>query len=132
MLMSQNKKLPDQFYAIPKEVRETATLIFSGAYTEGRSPCVFLPDGSRRWYLMAGFQIKDVYQGKMGSNYIAINKAMLANAGSVPERLERERRYLVLLRPHKESQRRIETGEGNHSYFNALSGEEIITIVELK
>ena len=131
MPITQNKELPAQFDTIPAEVRETATVIFSGEFTQGRGPCIFMPDGSRRWRLTSGFRIKHIYRGRIRRDYIAINKVMLPESTYVQKDLERGQRYLVLLRPGKESAERIKTGEWGTD-FNAAAGEEVIAIISLK
>src|SRR5689334_17679972 len=74
MLTPQGQKLPDAFYKLPEEVRERATVIVEGTYGQGRSPCIFMPDGSRAWALEAWFQIKKVYRGQVGGKSIYIKR----------------------------------------------------------
>ena len=124
-----NQGLPAEFYQIPEPIRGRATVIVSGRYGRGRSPCLFMPDGTRRWFLDSWFDVKKVYRGEVGSQLIRVNTAMLPKTGYVKERLEREGEYLVLLRPGVEKMKRIRTREGV-SFWDALKGEEIIAIVE--
>jgi hypothetical protein len=127
----QNQKSPEEFYQIPEHVRAEATIIVTGTYAQGRSPCIFMPDGSRRWALENWFRIKKVYKGKVGGKSIHINSAMLPKTEEVSEKLEVGRDYLVLLRPNEKSMEMIRAGE-HVSVFNAMRGEEIISIVEIK
>ena len=128
-LVPQNQTLPDEFHRIPKRVRERATVIVSGTYTEGRGPCELLPDGSRRWAYSRGFDITQVHRGEVGSHYIGVRGAMLPN--SIPSgRLESGARYLLLLRPGPGAKAVIKTGQRSHYYWNALRDEEILAIVE--
>jgi len=131
LLAPQNQHLPDAFYRLPEQVREKATLIVAGTYGEGRSPCIFMPDGSRRWALESRFQITKVYRGEVGGKSIYINSAMSPKAKGVGGELEVGRKYLVLLRPGDESMKLIKAG-GHVPFWDALSDEEIIAIVELK
>ena len=130
-LAPQHQKLPGEFYRIPEQLRESATLIISGKFAEGRTPCIFMADGSRVWFLDSWFNIKSVYRGQVGKKSIRINTAMLPKSVYVNQRLERDHNYLVLLRPNSESMERIKTAEGI-GFRHALHDEEIIAIVELK
>src|SRR5690349_907759 len=130
MLAPQNQKLPDEFYQIPEMIRETASVIISGTYYEGRSPCIFRPDGTRAWLIESLFDIKRVYRGKVRTQSIKINKAMLPKTPYVRVPLQQGHHYLVLLQPGREKIERIRTGE-RLRYWEALQDEEIIAIVEL-
>lgn len=127
----QNRNLPNEFYQIPEPVSDTASIIVSGTYGEGRSPCILRPDGTRAWLLESEFNIEHTYRGKVGCKSIKINKAMLPKAPYVSGQLRQGQRYLVLLRPGREQAERLRTREGLR-YWEALGEEEIITIVELK
>lgn len=131
LLAPQNQHLPDAFYQLPEQVREKATLIVAGTYTEGRSPCIFMPDGSRRWALESWFQVTKVYRGEVGGKSVYIKSRRPPKTEDVSEKLEVGHKYLVLLRPSDESMKLIEEGE-YVPFWDALSDEEIITIVELK
>ena len=130
MLVPHNQSLPDEFYQLPESIRENATLIVSGTYGEGRTPCMLRPDGTRVWGFDAWFTIKKVYRGEVRDKSVRVNRMMLPKTGYVSEGLERDHKYLVLLRPGKEKMKRIKTG--NATYWDALHDEEIIAIVELK
>jgi hypothetical protein len=130
-LAPQHQKLPDAFYQIPEQVRERATVIVSGKYAEGISPCIFMPDGSRERALESWFNIKRVYRGKVSNKAIFINRAMLPVNGYSNKKLKRDHNYLVLLRPSEESMKMIQTRE-DLSFWDALHDEEIIAIVDLK
>jgi len=131
LLAPQDQRLPDAFYQLPEQVREKATLIITGTYGEGRSPCIFMPDGSRRWALVSWFNVTKVYRGKVGGKSISINSAMLPKTEDVSGKLEVGHKYLVLLRPNDESMKLIKAG-GHVPFWEALSDEEIIAIAELK
>jgi hypothetical protein len=131
ILTPQNQKSPSEFYHIPEQVRAKATIIVTGTFAQGRSPCIFMPDGSRRWALESRFHITKVYRGKVGGKSISINSAILPKTEYVSEKLEEGRDYLVLLRPSEESMKVIMAGK-YVSVWDALSEEEIIAIVELK
>jgi hypothetical protein len=130
-LAPQGQDLPGEFYQLPERLRDEATVVVTGTYAQGRSPCIFRPDGTRVWALESWFRVAKVYRGKVGGKYIRINSAMLPKAEEVSERLEVGRGYLVLLRPSEESMKVIEAGE-YVPVWDALSDEEIIAIVELK
>jgi hypothetical protein len=83
------------------------------------------------WALESWFQVTKVYLGKVGGKSIYINSAMLPGTKEVSEKLERGRNYLILLQPSEESMKAIEAGK-RVPVWDALHGEEIIAIVELK
>jgi hypothetical protein len=131
MLAPQNQNLPDEFNQIPESIRQQATVIVSGTYGQGRTPCMFRPDGTRVWGLDWYFAIKRVYRGKVGSKVIRIKPASLPTSSYVSKGLKLEHRYLVLLRPGREKMKAIKTRDGV-SFWDALRDEEIIAIVELR
>lgn len=131
MFSLQTQDLPRELSQLPEEIRERATIIVKGTYGQGRSPCIFMPDGSRRWLLESWFQVKRVYRGKVGHKFIRINTAMLPKTEYISEKLERDRAYLVLLRPRPKTMKLIETKEGV-GVWDALREEEIVAIVPLK
>ena len=130
MLTPQNQKLPDAFYTLPEQVREKATIIVTGTYQQGRSPCIFMPDGSRVWALEAWFQIKKVYRGQVGGKSIYIERST-PKAEAAGTDLEVGREYLVFLRPSEESMKAIKAGEYVPAW-DALHDDEIIAVVGLK
>ena len=131
MLVPQNQKLPDAFHQLPEQIREKATVIVTGTYSEGRSPCIFMSDGNRIWALESWFNVKKVYRGKVGGKTIHINSRVSPKINDVSVNLQVGRDYLVLLRPNEESMKVIKAGE-YVPVWDALHGEEIIAIVELK
>jgi hypothetical protein len=131
LLAPQNQHLPDEFYQLPEQVREKAALIVTGTYAEGRTPCIFMPDGSRRWALESWFQITKVYRGKVGGKSVYIKNRRLPKPKDASEKLEVGHQYLVLLLPSDESMKLIKAG-GYVPFWDALHDEEIISIVELK
>jgi hypothetical protein len=134
MLLPQQAKLPAEFYRIPQKVRTSATVVFSGVYERELSP--HIPRGNTgvyARYILTGFTVENIYRGRIGSDYIGINSAMLPKTGYVcRECLVPGHHYLVLLKPSAESLKIIRTGEGRHYYLNALDGEEIVAFIELK
>ena len=131
LLVPQNQNLPNAFHRLPEQIREKATVIVTGTYGEGRSPCIFMPDGSRIWALESWFNVKRVYRGKVGGKTIYINSRVSSKINDVSVKLEVGRDYLVLLRPNEESMKVIKAGE-YVPVWDALDGEEIIAIVELR
>src|SRR5258705_9697321 len=131
MLVPANQNLPDAFNQLPQEVREKATVIVTGTYGQGRSPCIFLGDGTRVWALESWFNVKRVYRGEVGGKTIYINSRVSPKIKNVSVKLEVGRDYLVLLRPNEESMKVIKAGEYVPAW-DALHREEIIAIVELK
>ena len=131
VLVPQDQKLPDAFHQLPEQIREKATVIFTGTYREGRSPCIFMPDGSRRWALESWFNVNTVYRGKVGGKTIFLNSRVSPKINDVSVKLEVGRDYLVLLRPNEESMKVIRAGE-YVPVWDALHDEEIIAIVELR
>jgi hypothetical protein len=134
MLLPPQPKLPAEFYRIPPKVRASATVVFSGVYEKQLSP--HIPRGNTgvyARYILTGFTVENTYRGRIGSDYIGINSAMLPKTRYVcRECLTPGHHYLVLLKPGAESMKIIRTGEGAHYYLNDLDGEEIVAIIELK
>jgi len=130
-LVLRNQELPGEFYRIPEHVRDKATIVVSGTYGRGRSPCILRPDGTRVWFLESWFKLTKVYRGKVGGKYIYFNSAMLPKSAEVSDDLEVGRAYLVLLRPSEESMKAIRAGD-YVPVGDALNDEEIVAIVELK
>lgn len=130
LLAPQNQQLPDAFYKLPEEVREQATIIVTGSYVQGRGPCIFMADGSRRWALESWFNVAKVYRGKIEGKSIHIS-SRLTKTEHVSVKLEVGKQYLVLLRPGDES---VEAGKGRRSVpsLDVLGDEEIIAILELE
>ena len=124
------EKLLAESYHIPKSIREKATLVAIGTYSEGKSPCILMPDGSRRWFLESWFHIRKVYRGLVGGESIYINSAMLPTK-DIYKKLDVGSDYLLFLRPSEESIKRIKTGIVS-PFEDALHEEEIIAIVKLK
>jgi hypothetical protein len=131
MLVPQTQNLPEEFYQIPEHVRAEATVVVAGTYAQGRSPCIFMPDGSRRWALESWFHVTKVYRGKVGGRSVHINSGWSAKSKDAGEKLEVGHKYLVLLRPGDESMKLIKAG-GHVPFWDALRDEEIVTIVEIK
>jgi hypothetical protein len=127
-LAPQKKNLPDVFYELPEQVREEATLIVTGTYSEGRSPCIFMADGMRAWAMEAFIQITKVYRGEAGGKTISLDWHYLHETGV---KLTRGHRYLVLLRPNARSMEAIQAGE-HVPFWRALDEKEILAVVELK
>lgn len=131
ILVPQNQNLPAAFHQLPEEIREKATVIFTGTYGEGRGPCMFLSDGTRRWALEPWFNVKRVYRGEVGGKAVHINSRVSPKINDVSVNLKVGRDYLVLLRPNEQSMKVIKAGD-YVPVWDALHGEEIIAIVELK
>ena len=128
LLAPQKQDLPDVFYELREQVREQATLIVTGTYSEGRTPCIFMADGSRAWTMESLIQIKTIYRGEAGGKFIYLDWSDLLRRGM---KLKRDHTYLVLLRPNEKSTQSIRKGE-HVAFWDALDDEEIIAIVELK
>jgi hypothetical protein len=128
LLPPQQQQLPDAFYELPEQVREQATLIVTGTYGEGRSPCIFLSDGTRAWFMESTIKIKKIYRGEIKGKLIYLNWSRLRETGV---KLTREHTYLVLLRPDARSMKAIRESE-YVPFWESLHDEEIIAIVELK
>lgn len=131
LLVPQGQELPKEFYRIPEPVRAEATIVVAGTYVQGRSPCLFMPDGSRRWALESWFRVTRVYRGRVGGQSIYVGSGSLPKTKEGGGELEVGREYLVLLRPGDESLKLIEAG-GHVPFWDALRDEELIAVVELK
>lgn len=128
LLAPQKQKLPDAFYELPEEVREQATLIVTGTYAEGRSPCIFMADGTRAWAIESYIRIRKTFRGEKGGKtiYLKFNSLRETNM-----KLTQGHTYLVLLRPNEKSMKAIRAGE-YVPFWEALHDEEIVAIVQLK
>jgi hypothetical protein len=131
MLAPQNQKLPEAYHQLPEQVREEATVIFTGTYGVGRSPCIYVGGGRRVWALESWFNVRRVYRGKVGGKTIYLNIGISPKINDVSVKLEVGRDYLVLLRPNDKSMKVITAGE-YVPVWKALDSEELIAIVELK
>jgi hypothetical protein len=131
MPVSKNQNLPEAYHKLPEQVREKATIIATGTYAQGRSPCILMPDGNRVWARESWFQITKVYRGKVGGRAIHINSSMLPKTKDVSAKLEVGREYLILLRPSSESLKVLKAGE-YVPVWEALRDEEIIAILGLE
>jgi hypothetical protein len=128
LLTPQKQTLSDALYELPQQVREQATLIVTGTYAEGRTPCLFMPDGTRRWAMESSIRIKKAYRGEAGGKYIYLDWGMLLKTKM---KLMQGHTYLVALRPNSRSMNAIRKGECL-PFWESLDDEEIIAIVELK
>ena len=131
MLSPQNQNLPSEFYQLPEPIRESATVIVSGTYGEGRTPCILRADGTRVWGLDSWINVKRVYRGKVGNKSINISRRGVPVSEYVSKPLEQGHEYLVLLRPGEEKLKKIKSRDGT-SFFDALHDDEILAIVESK
>jgi hypothetical protein len=126
----ETAKLPNEYNQLPEQLRKQATIVLSGKYWEGRSPCIWLGDGRRVWAMESGFAVDRVYQGHVGGKSIQIKRAALRKSDYFGQSLVAQRRYLVLLRPDRESNELIKSGK-IMSFSDALHDDEIIAIVQL-
>jgi hypothetical protein len=131
MLQPNSQKLPNEFYQIPEQIRERATVVVSATFAMGRTPCFWRPDGTRVWGIDSSFHVEKVYRGMVGRKFISINGSMLPTSEYVAKRLEVDRKYLVLLEPVGKNVRLIRTKQGI-GFWDSLRDEEIIAIVEIK
>ena len=129
--VSQNQKLPDAYYQLPQQIREQATIVATGKYGWGRTPYVWMRDGTQVFARTSGFQITKVYRGQIASRAIYINSSMLPNSKYVSAKLAVGREYLVLLRPTTKSLKVLKTGE-TLPIRDDLHDEEILAILELR
>lgn len=124
-------KPPDEFNNLPRRIRNRTTVVLTGKFRKDKVH-VQRSNGMLAWILTAGFDIEAVYKGDVGSDYVGINGAMLPDSKYVRGTDWKEgRRYMVALRPASDSSEILRTGEGAHYYTNALSGREIVAVVEL-
>ena len=131
MHQSHNQKPPLAFYEIPEEIRERATVVVSATYSQGRTPCMLRPDGTRVWAIDSSFHIKRLYRGEVRTKFFSINASMLPASRYVEKRLEAKKQYLVLLQPNPDKMKALKKGDGIY-FSNSLRGAEIVAIVEIK
>ena len=129
LTLAPDQNLPDGFYELPEEIRGQATLIVTGTYSEGRSPCIVRPGGIRAWTVESVMKITKVHRGEVGGKFIYLSWSTLLKRQA--GKLTPGQKYLVLLRPNEESMKAIREGKYVPAW-NALYDEEIIAIVELK
>ena len=127
----QNQKLPGAYDQLPQQIREQATIVATGKYGWGRTPYIWLRDGTQVFARTSWFQITKVYRGQVGGRSIYINSSMLPKTKYVSAELEVGREYLVLLRPTTKSLKVLKTGE-SLPIRDDLHDEEILAIVELR
>jgi len=122
----------DPLGRIPEELWERATLIVSGRYEEGRSPCIWVGEDRRVWLLTQGFSITDRFRGEIRGDYVGIE---LPEPSQTPylcaDCLVPGREYLLLLRPSPASMRFLDTEYEAYHYYNTLGAEELLAIVEV-
>jgi hypothetical protein len=128
LLAPPQQNFPDVFYELPEQVRGQATVIVTGTYAEGRSPCIWMADGIRMWAFESYIRIRKVYRGKAGGKTIYLDWNRLRENGM---KLTRGHKYLVLLRPNPDSMKAIQEGD-YLPFWKSLHDEEIVAIVELK
>jgi hypothetical protein len=131
VIPQHNAEMPGEFYKIPEQIRERATVVILARYARGRTPCMIRPDGTRVWAVDSSFEIRSVLKGQVGAKSIRINASMLPNNAYVARELELKREYLVLLKPAAEKMKAVKSREGI-GFWDALRDEEIIAIVETK
>lgn len=133
ILMHQgvNQKFPPEFYQIPEQIREQATVVVSATYWRGRTPCMWRPDGTRVWAIDSSFHIKRLYRGEVRTKFFGINAAMLPASRYVEKQLEVKNQYLVLLQPNPDKMKALKKGDGIY-FWNSLRDDEILAIVETK
>jgi hypothetical protein len=130
--MSSQPALPREFNQIDEKHRQAATVIFTGIYQEDKSP--HIPRGQSQMvrYLLFGFQIEQVYRGEVKADYVGIAGKQLPTRIFAKQALIKGQRYLVLLKPQEDSLKILQTGEGNHYYFNRLDDDEILAVKEVE
>jgi hypothetical protein len=129
-LLGTTPILPEAYWRLPAEVRDRATVVVSGTYTTGRGPCEWLPHGGRRWRLLAGFVTTTVYRGSVRAKYIGVENPGRVGTEDHQLTLVEGRKYLLLLRPSKDSARMLQKAERGPGYWNVLSKDEIVAVVE--
>lgn len=117
--------------SMSQEPTKMLEIKFIGKYKTGRSPCEWLPDGSRRWALTTGFEINNWIKGNLKVNYIEISYDF-DNIQS--KQLISEQKYLVVLKLTEKRIMELELDKVNTimTYHNPIKNEEIITIDRAK
>jgi len=121
---------PEGFLRVPAEVRARATVVVLGTFASGRGPCQFLPDGSRRWLLLRGFMISTVYRGTVRADYIGVEDPVAIGPSGEAITLLEGGKYLLLLRPSKNSTKMLRRAAGSRDYRDAVRADEVVAIVE--
>jgi hypothetical protein len=122
----------DVLERIPGELWERASLIVTGRYGEGRSPCIWVGEDLRVWVRMTGFSVTGRYLGELRSDYVGVNLTAPPDTPYVcAECLVPEREYLLLLRPSPDSMKFLGTPAEAYLWYNEIEGEEILAIVEI-
>ncbi len=117
---------------LPKELWERAAVILTGTYTEGRTPCIWVNEDERRWYLTRGFTITGTHRGKIRSPYVEVDLSTPAERPYVCEQcMVPGRHYLLLLRPSPHSMQFLDTDREALRWPNRLGSEEVLAIVEV-
>jgi hypothetical protein len=122
--------LPEGYWQLPAADRGRATVVLAGTYRTGRSPCERLPDGSRRWALLRGFEAGTVYRGRVRSGYVGVQESEALPLVGAPA-LEQGRTYLLLLRPSESSRRALARRDGGRHPHDALAPDEVVAVLAL-
>jgi hypothetical protein len=130
MTLETATPLPEGFARVPAEVRVRATVVVMGTFTSGRGPCEFLPDGSRRWPLLRGFETGAVYRGTVRADYIGVVDPVATGPAGEAIPLVEGASYLLLLRPSERSSRMLDEPTGSRNPRDALPAEDVVAIVE--
>ena len=111
-----------------KEPNKKANIKFVGEYYTGRSPCQYLPNGTRRWRYITGFKVKENILGNIQVKNIEIDPNYNKTNGT-DILLEVGKNYIISLTLDKE---RIKILENKHTQFtnlNLITNKEITKIV---
>ncbi len=111
------------------KLKRKPTVALIGKFFQGRSPCVQHGE-ERDWFLESGFTIEHDSFRNIKCKHILINTAMLPKTGLVEKNLVEGETYSVSLKPSEDSMKIIQDENGRFTYFNALSGKEILAITE--
>jgi hypothetical protein len=116
-----------QIYPFDQQNKDTgmhdSILVFTGEYWQGRGPCLPGPNGTRRWFITAGFTVEQVHSGSCKINNIQVNPRLNLQVGQT---------YRVKIRLTDDSFAIVNDPSGRFSSYNAIEIEDVLSFELLK
>jgi len=113
---------------IDSSKEEKINIKFIGEYYTGRGPCQYLPNGTRRWRLIAGFKVKKINLGNIQVSDIEISPDYNKNA-NIDDSLELGTDYMVSLALDKEKIEILGNKDTQFTHLNLITNDEIVEII---
>lgn len=117
-----------------KQLEEKANIKFIGEYYTGRGTCQYLPDGTRRWKLIAGFKVKEIILGNIQVSHVKMDASGNVNIfenQDIKTPLTQGKKYLVSMRLDEGRIKILEDKNTQFTHLNLISKEEIVSITAI-